>query len=62
MLCTWLHRSSTGSWGDVGGAAVQVALREAGGRVTAGVLESELIEVQDWLRCRTALPSASEMA
>ena len=56
-LCTWLHRSSTGSRGDVGDA-VQVALRD---RLSAGLLESELTEVQDGLS-RTAVPSASEMA
>ena len=60
-LCTWLHRSSTGSKGDAAGAAVHVALREAGSTLNAGVLESELTEVQDWLS-RTALPSASEMS
>ena len=56
-----MHRSSTGSRGDAVGDAVQVALREAGSRLTAGVLESEPTEVQDWLS-RTALPLASEMA
>ena len=56
-----MHRSSTGSRGDAVGAAVQVALSEAGSRLSAGVLDSDLIEVKDWLR-RTALPSASEMA
>ena len=60
-LCTWLQRSSTGIMGDAAGSAVQVAFREAGSRLSAGVLELELIRVQDWL-CRTALPSASEMA
>ena len=52
-----MHRSSTGSRGDVGDA-VQVALRD---RLSAGLLESELTEVQDGLS-RTAVPSASEMA